>query len=59
VIEDSVAIHDLVSSEIRGEWEEGARNEHKDPEDDEGIQSIRDFGKKLAWLAKKIYAKEA
>jgi len=27
--------------------------------DDEGIQTIRHFGKKLAWLAKKINAKEA
>ena len=54
MIEDSAAIHDLVNTEIRREWEEGARNEHKDPEDDEGIQTIRNFGKELAWLAKKV-----
>jgi len=59
VIEDSAAIHDLVNTEIRREWEEGARNEHKDPEDDEGIQTIRNFGKKRAWLAKKVNTKEA
>jgi hypothetical protein len=59
VIEVSVAIHDLVSIGIRREWEEGVRNEHKDPEDDEGIQAIRNFGKRLAWLAKKVNTKEA
>jgi len=59
MIEDSAAIHDLVNTEIRREWEEDARNEHKDPEDDEGIQTIRNFGKKLALLAEKINTKEA
>jgi len=54
VIEDSAAIHDLVNTEIRREWEEGARNEHKDPEDDEGIQAIKNFGKKLARFAEKV-----
>ena len=59
VIEDSAAINDFVNTEIRREWEEDARNEYKGPEDDEGIQTIRNFGKKLAWLAKKINTKEA
>ena len=59
VIEDSAAINDFVNTEIRREWEEDARNEYKDPEEDEGIQTIRNFGKKLVWLAKKINTKEA
>jgi len=45
VIEHSAVIHDLVNSEIRGEWEEGARNEHKDPEDDERVQFYQELWK--------------
>jgi len=40
VIEDSAAIHDLVNSEIRREWEEDAQNEHKDPENDEWLKTL-------------------
>jgi hypothetical protein len=47
VIEDSTAIHDLVNTEILREWEESARNEHKDPEDDESLQTIRNLERNL------------
>lgn len=40
VIEDSAAIHDFVNSEIRREWEEDARSEHKDPENDEWLKTL-------------------
>lgn len=40
MIEDSAAIHDFVNTEIRREWEEGARSEHKDPENDEWLKTL-------------------
>lgn len=40
MIADSAAIHDLVNSEVRREWEEGARSEHKDPENDEWLKTL-------------------
>jgi hypothetical protein len=40
VIEDPVAIHDFINTEIKQEWETDARSEHRDPEDDPWLKSL-------------------
>ena len=40
VIEDSVGIYDFVNTELRTEWEEDARSEGRDPEDDEWLKTL-------------------
>jgi hypothetical protein len=40
VIEDAEAIHDFINTEIRREWEEDARSEHRDPEEDQWLRTL-------------------
>jgi len=40
VVEDPDAIYDLINSEVRKEWEEDARSEHRDPNDDEWLRTL-------------------
>jgi hypothetical protein len=40
VIEDKEGIFDFVNKEIRREWEEDARSEHRDPEQDEWLATL-------------------
>lgn len=40
VIDDPDAIYDFVNTEIRKEWEEDARSEQRDPEDDQWLKSL-------------------
>jgi hypothetical protein len=40
VIEDPDGIHDFVSNELRKEWEEDARTEHRDPKEDTWLKTL-------------------
>jgi len=40
VIEDADAIHDFINTEIRKEWAEDAKSEHRDPEDDQWLKTL-------------------
>jgi hypothetical protein len=40
VIEDSVGIYDFVNTELRKEWEEDAKSEGRDPQDDEWLKTL-------------------
>ena len=40
VIEDPDAIHDFINYELRKEWEEDARTEHRDPKEDTWLQTL-------------------
>jgi len=40
VIEDAGAIYDFINNEIRREWEEDARSERRDPEEDEWLRNL-------------------
>jgi len=40
VIEDPEAIHDFTNTEIRKEWDEDARSEHRDPKNDPWLKSL-------------------
>ena len=40
VIEDPVGIFDFVNTELRREWEEDARSEGRNPEDDEWLRTL-------------------
>jgi len=40
VIEDADAIHDFVNTEVRKEWEEDAKSEHRDPKDDPWLKAL-------------------
>ena len=41
VIEDADAIYDFINTEIRKEWQTDARSEHREPEDDQWLQTLR------------------
>ena len=40
VIEDPEGIKDLITTEIRREWEEDAKNEHRDPKKDPWLKTL-------------------
>lgn len=40
VIEDPEGIKDLITTEIRREWEEDAKNEHRDPKKDPWLRTL-------------------
>jgi hypothetical protein len=40
VIEDAEGIYDFVNTEVRREWEEDARSEHRDPTKDEWLSNL-------------------
>ena len=40
VIEDPGAIHDFINTDVRKEWEEDARSEHRDPKDDPWLRTL-------------------
>jgi len=40
VIEDPDAIHDFINNELRREWEEDARTEHRDPKEDTWLKTL-------------------
>jgi hypothetical protein len=40
VIEDPEGIRDLITTEIRREWEEDAKNEHRDPKKDPWLRTL-------------------
>jgi hypothetical protein len=40
VIDDPDAIHDLINSEVRREWEADALSEHRDPKDDPWLMTL-------------------
>ncbi len=40
VIENPEGIYDFVNTEIRKEWAEDARSEHRNPEDDEWLRTL-------------------
>jgi hypothetical protein len=50
VIEDPEGIKDLITTEIRREWEEDAKNEHRDPKKDPWLRTLskRRWGLRIA-----------
>ena len=40
VIEDPDSIHDFINTEIRKEWEQDARSEHRDPRKDPWLKNL-------------------
>lgn len=40
VIEDPDAIHDFINNELRKEWEEDARTEHREPKEDTWLKTL-------------------
>jgi len=40
VIEDPDAIHDFINTEIRKEWEQDAKGEHRDPKKDPWLKNL-------------------
>ena len=40
VIEDHDSIHDFINNELRKEWEEDARTEHRNPEEDTWLKTL-------------------
>lgn len=50
VIEDPDAIHDFINNELRKEWEEDARTEHRDPKEDTWLKTVS----KRRWRLKTV-----
>ena len=50
VIEDPDAIQDFVNNELRKEWEEDARTEHRDPKEDIWLKTLSERHWKLSTI---------